>query len=214
MRFVFFEKFVAKGGLRRVEHNADVIRLIILHQPSQNIVEEKWNLGRHPRWRIHPHHRRKKRPVHMCHRINQKQFLRRRHPLSIPAPARAPVAPASRRLFSFATPRSRPHRRRRNSLLHPRSFPRSRGLNSTNPNPDPRHRDPQILLSFYPPFLLSCFLAFLLSCFLAFSFSRSSPYFIPSLRSFSPPPPTISSSPPPISHSSHSNSPPSPLFLP
>ncbi len=39
LRFVFFEKFVAESRAGRIKNNSDVVRLIVLDQPSQDISE-------------------------------------------------------------------------------------------------------------------------------------------------------------------------------
>jgi hypothetical protein len=77
LSFVFLKEFVAKCCARRIKHDSDIFRLIIVDQALENISKEKWNIGRNAARSRQPlRHRRKKCPVHVRHRIHEKQFFR------------------------------------------------------------------------------------------------------------------------------------------
>jgi len=77
LRFVFFKKFVAKRRSGRIEHDSDVIRLVILDEPAKNIAEEERHVGRRAVRPGQPlRHRRKEGPVDVGHSIYKKEFFR------------------------------------------------------------------------------------------------------------------------------------------
>src|SRR5882724_695425 len=78
---VFFKKFVAKRCARRIKHDSDIFRLVVVDQALENISKKEWNIGWNAAGARQPlRHRRKKCPVDVCHCIYEKQFFRlRRH---------------------------------------------------------------------------------------------------------------------------------------
>ncbi len=77
LRFVFFEQLVAESRSGRIKHNSDVIRLVVLDQPAQNISEEKRHVGGDAARTCEPlRHRRKEGAVNMRHGIHKKEFFR------------------------------------------------------------------------------------------------------------------------------------------
>ncbi len=81
LRFIFFEQLVTKCRALGVEHNADVVRAVVLDQPFQNVRKKKRHFGGQARRRTHAVHGRIKRPVDVRHGVHKKQFFRSRdHP--------------------------------------------------------------------------------------------------------------------------------------
>src|SRR6266478_7503322 len=105
MRFILFEYFVAKGWARGIEHDSQVLRLIVFQDSLQNVVEQERHLGRHAARRIHSQHRRIKRSIYMRHRVHKKQSLRRfGHPREYTKRCRCLTFPATVTSLSLRPP--------------------------------------------------------------------------------------------------------------
>ena len=76
LRFVLFEKLVAKRRTLGVEDDAQVIRLIVFDEPAQNVCKKKRHLRGNSGGRVHAVHRRIERAVNVRHGVNQEEFFR------------------------------------------------------------------------------------------------------------------------------------------
>ena len=70
LRFVLFEKLVAKCRARGVEDDAQVIWLIVFDESAQNVGEKKRHFRGDSRGRVHAVHRRVERAVNVRHGVN------------------------------------------------------------------------------------------------------------------------------------------------
>src|SRR6516162_109421 len=75
LRLISFKELVAKGGFAGVENDADVFRLVVLDQTTNNVGEKKRHFRGNSARRIHAHHGGVERTVDVRHGIHEKQFF-------------------------------------------------------------------------------------------------------------------------------------------